>query len=126
MEKKFIATGKDFDSAVQAALRELGLELENVSVQLLERAKSGVFGIGARPCKVEVTYGKIPDPAPHTGFVGNFPYQSKAPKPDAVPPHPPTPPVEKAGAPTDRQAGRTPPASSPGACTPPSALERRA
>ena len=63
MEKKFIATGKDFDSAVQAALRELGLELENVSVQLLERAKSGVFGIGARPCKVEVTY-EVPDPAP--------------------------------------------------------------
>lgn len=64
MEKKFIATGKDFDSAVQAALRELGLELENVSVQLLERAKSGVFGIGARPCKVEVTY-EVPDRLPH-------------------------------------------------------------
>lgn len=39
MEKKFIATGKDFDSAVQAALKELGLEIEQVSVQLLERAK---------------------------------------------------------------------------------------
>lgn len=63
MEKKFIATGKDFDSAVQAALRELGLEIEQVSVQLLERAKNGVFGFGARPCKVEVTY-EVPDPAP--------------------------------------------------------------
>lgn len=63
MEKKFIATGKDFDSAVQAALRELDLDLESVSVQILERAKSGVFGFGARPCKVEVTY-EVPDPAP--------------------------------------------------------------
>ncbi|MFR8334201.1 MAG: Jag N-terminal domain-containing protein [Oscillospiraceae bacterium] len=63
MEKKFIATGKDFDSAVQAALKELGLELEDVSVQLLERAKNGVFGFGARPCKVEITY-ETPDPAP--------------------------------------------------------------
>ena len=63
MEKKFIATGKDFDSAVQAALKELGLEIEQVSVQLLERAKNGVFGFGARPCKVEVTY-EVPDPAP--------------------------------------------------------------
>ena len=51
MEKKFIATGKDFDSAVQAALKELGLEIEQVSVQLLERAKNGVFGFGARPMK---------------------------------------------------------------------------
>ena len=67
MEKKFIATGKDFDAAVQAALCELGLELEDVSVQLLERAKSGVFGIGARPCKVEVTY-QVPDPAPRSAL----------------------------------------------------------
>ena len=65
MEKKFIATGKDFDSAVQAALKELGLEIEQVSVQLLERAKNGVFGFGARPCKVEVTY-EMPDSAPTT------------------------------------------------------------
>ncbi len=63
MEKKFIATGKDFDSAVQAALKELDLDLESVSVQILERAKSGVFGFGARPCKVEVTY-EVPDPVP--------------------------------------------------------------
>ena len=86
MEKKFIATGKDFDSAVQAALRELGLELENVSVQLLERAKSGVFGIGARPCKVEVTY-EVPDPAPTPALSATSRTKSKAPKPDAVPPH---------------------------------------
>ena len=67
MEKKFIATGKDFDSAVQAALKELGLEIEQVSVQLLERAKNGVFGFGARPCKVEVTY-EMPDSAPTTAL----------------------------------------------------------
>ena len=108
MEKKFIATGKDFDSAVQAALRELGLELENVSVQLLERAKSGVFGIGARPCKVEVTY-EVPDPAPTPALSATSRTKSKAPKPDAVPPHPPTPPVEKAGAPTDRPRPAEPP-----------------
>lgn len=65
MEKTMIATGKDFDSAVQAALEQLGLDQESVSVKLLERAKAGVFGIGARPCKVEVTYqAPDPDPAP--------------------------------------------------------------
>lgn len=63
MEKKFIATGKDFDSAVQAALAELGLAQEDVTVQLLERGKTGLFGIGSRPYKIEVTY-EVPDPKP--------------------------------------------------------------
>ena len=67
MEKKFIATGKDFDAAVQAALKELGLAEEDVTIQLLERAKTGVFGFGARPCKIEVTY-EVPDPKPATAL----------------------------------------------------------
>ena len=83
MEKKFIATGKDFDSAVQAALKELGLEIEQVSVQLLERAKNGVFGFGARPCKVEVTY-EMPDSAPTTAL-------SAASRSKPKKPHPPEP-----------------------------------
>ena len=86
MEKKFIATGKDFDSAVQAALKELGLEIEQVSVQLLERAKNGVFGFGARPCKVEVTY-EMPDSAPTTALSAAS--RSKPKKP--APPHPSSP-----------------------------------
>lgn len=63
MEKKFIATGKDFDSAVQAALSALNLSQEDVSIQLLEREKKGVFGFGAKPCKIEVIY-EVPDAAP--------------------------------------------------------------
>lgn len=63
MEKSIITTGKTFDAAVQAALEQLGMEREQVSVQLLETAKSGVFGIGARPCKVQVSY-VAPDETP--------------------------------------------------------------
>ncbi len=88
MEKKFIATGKDFDSAVQAALKELDLDLESVSVQILERAKSGVFGFGARPCKVEVTY-EVPDPAPAAALSAASRSKAKkapeAPKPKEAP-----------------------------------------
>ncbi len=88
MEKKFIATGKDFDSAVQAALKELDLDLESVSVQILERAKSGVFGFGARPCKVEVTY-EVPDPAPAAALSSASRSKAKkapeAPKPKEAP-----------------------------------------
>lgn len=96
MEKKFIATGKDFDSAVQAALKELGLELEDVSVQLLERAKNGVFGFGARPCKVEITY-ETPDPAPTPALSA----ASRSKPKKAAPPVPevPKPAAPKAAAP---------------------------
>ena len=84
MEKKFIATGKDFDTAVQAALKELGLEQEQVTVQLLERAKPGIFGIGARPCKVEVSY-EVPDPAPKSALSSASRSKPKKPEPAPVP-----------------------------------------
>jgi len=58
MAMKFIdMTGKTEDEAIKKALAELGLERDDVSVEILERAKSGFFGIGASPAKVRVTYG---------------------------------------------------------------------
>ena len=50
-------TGKTEDEAVSRALAQLGLDRDEVSVEILERAKSGFFGIGASPAKVRVTYG---------------------------------------------------------------------
>lgn len=113
MEKTMIATGKDFDSAVQAALEQLGLDQESVSVKLLERAKAGVFGIGARPCKVEVTYqAPDPDPAPALSAASRsrpkkpaVPAQEapqKKPVPEPPAPKPAQPPL--AAAPPVRQA----------------------
>ena len=63
MEKTIITTGKTIDDAIEAALVQLGLDRDNVSVQVLAQAKSGFLGIGATPAKVEVTY-EAPDPAP--------------------------------------------------------------
>ena len=63
MEKTIITTGKTIDDAIEAALTQLGLDRDNVSVQVLAQAKSGFLGIGATPAKVEVTY-EAPDPAP--------------------------------------------------------------
>ena len=60
MEKTIVATGKSIDAAVEAALAQLGLERENVSVQVLQQAKSGFLGFGAQPAKVQVTY-EAPD-----------------------------------------------------------------
>ena len=56
------------------------MEIEQVSVQLLERAKNGVFGFGARPCKVEVTY-EMPDSAPTTALSAASRSKPKKPAP---------------------------------------------
>ena len=62
MEKFIVTTGKTIDLAVAAALKELNLDRDNVSVEVLENAKSGFLGIGASPAKVKVTY-EAPDEA---------------------------------------------------------------
>ena len=107
MEKKFIATGKDFDSAVQAALKELGLEIEQVSVQLLERAKNGVFGFGARPCKVEVTY-EMPDSAPTAALSAASRSKPKKPAPPEPVQEGPKPAAPKLPTPKPAPAPRAP------------------
>ena len=63
MEKTLITTGKTIDLAIEAALAQLGLERDDVSVQVLAQAKAGFLGFGAAPAKVQVTY-EAPDPKP--------------------------------------------------------------
>ena len=60
MEKTIVATGKTIDAAVDAALAQLGLDRDSVSVQVLQQAKPGFLGFGAQPAKVQVTY-EAPD-----------------------------------------------------------------
>ena len=63
MEKTIITAGKTIDLAIEAALNQLGLDRDSVSVQVLQQAKPGFLGFGAQPAKVQVTY-EAPDPAP--------------------------------------------------------------
>lgn len=63
MEKTLVTTGKTIDLAIEAALTQLGLDRDSVSVQVLQQAKSGFLGFGAAPAKVQVTY-EAPDPIP--------------------------------------------------------------
>ena len=67
MEKTIITTGKTIDLAIEAALTQLGLDRDSVSVQVLSQAKSGFLGIGAVPAKVEVSY-EAPDEAPKSAL----------------------------------------------------------
>ena len=63
MEKFITATGKTIDLAIAAALEQLGMDRDSVSVEVLENPKSGFLGIGSAPAKVKVTY-EVPDEKP--------------------------------------------------------------
>ena len=63
MIKTLEKSGRTEDDAINAALRELGMDRDDVSVEIIERAKSGFLGIGASPAVVRVSY-EAPDEAP--------------------------------------------------------------
>ena len=50
-------TGKTEDEALRKGLEQLGMDRDDVSVSILERAKSGFLGIGASPARIRITYG---------------------------------------------------------------------
>ena len=87
MKKYLEKSGKTEDEAIAAALRELGLDRDDVSVEIIERAKSGFLGIGASPAVVRVEYEvaeEVIEPV--------LPKMEKAPKPEK----PAAPKAEKA------------------------------
>ena len=58
-------TGKNEDEAISKALAQLNMERDDVSVEVLERAKSGFLGFGSSPAKIRVYYGPgAEEPAP--------------------------------------------------------------
>lgn len=63
MEKSIITSGSTFELAVEAALSQLGLSADDVSVEVLQQAKPGFLGFGKTPAKVRVTF-EVPDPVP--------------------------------------------------------------
>ena len=79
---KFIdMTGKNEDEAIRRALEQLGLERDDVSVEILERAKSGFLGIGGSPATVRVSYD---DGQPESKPEPVKPKAEKAPREPAV------------------------------------------
>ena len=63
--RQFIdVTGKTEDEAISRALEQLKLDRDDVSVEILERAKAGFLGLGSCPAKVRVSYGEDDEPAP--------------------------------------------------------------
>lgn len=60
MIKTLEKSARTEDAAIAAALEELGMDRDDVSVEIIERAKSGFLGIGASPALVRVSY-EYPD-----------------------------------------------------------------
>lgn len=56
MIKSIEVTGKNEEEAIASALAQLGKSRDEVSVEILERSKSGFLGIGAAPAVIRVSY----------------------------------------------------------------------
>ncbi|WP_455580964.1 RNA-binding cell elongation regulator Jag/EloR [Dysosmobacter sp.] len=63
MREYIDVTGKTEEEAVSKALEKLGMDRDDVSVEILERAKSGFLGLGSSPAKVRISYGPEETPA---------------------------------------------------------------
>ena len=85
MEKTIITTGKTIDLAIEAALQQLSLDRDSVSVQVLSQAKPGFLGFGATPARVQVTY-EAPDPLPEAPQSALTSASRSKPKPTYVAP----------------------------------------
>ena len=83
--RKFIdVTGKTEDEAISKALAQLNMDRDDVSVEILERAKSGFLGLGSSPAKVRVSYGpEEVEELPKVEPVVEKPVEKKAEKPAA-------------------------------------------
>ena len=56
MQKFIETTGRCEEDAIAAALFQLGLERDDVSVEVLQRPKNGFLGFGSNPARVRVSY----------------------------------------------------------------------
>lgn len=108
MLKWIETTGRSEQDAISAALFQLGLERDDVSVEVIERAKSGFLGFGSNPAKVRVSYEEIdgkPCPLMEEG-------EKEAPKeePKQAAPKAPAPAVEETVLPAASMKKPAPPA----------------
>ena len=64
MLKYIEVTGKNEEEAIAKGLAQLGLDRDDVSLEILERGRTGFLGIGSVPAKVKLTYEAPDEPAP--------------------------------------------------------------
>ena len=125
MLKYIEVTGKNEDEAIARGLAQLGLDRDDVSVEILERGKTGFLGIGSVPAKVKLTYeapdAPEPEPAPSVPPVAEkkpeppkpAPVQKTQPKPQPKPESKTPPKPERQSQPKAEPKPKAEPASAP-------------
>ena len=96
MLKYIEVTGKTEDEAIAKGLAQLGLDRDDVSLEILERGKAGFLGIGSVPAKVKLTYEAPDEPEVVEEEPAPAPVVEEAPKAAPV--------VEKKAAPAPKAA----------------------
>ena len=109
-------TGKTEDEAIRKALEQLHMDRDDVSVEILERAKSGFLGIGSSPARVRVTYGQEEPEAPAAPVQPEKkpeprPQPRPQPKPEQPKTRKPEPPKAPVKAPEPPKAAQAPAAA---------------
>ena len=92
MLKYIEVTAKTEDEAIAKGLAQLGLDRDDVSVEILNRGKAGFLGIGSVPAKVKLTYEAPDEPEPKTERPAPRPERKPAPAQKAAPVPAPAPP----------------------------------
>lgn len=109
-------TGKTEEEAIRKALQQLHMDRDDVSVEILERAKSGFLGIGSSPARVRVTYGQEEPEAPAAPVQPEKkpeprPQPRPQPKPEQPKTRKPEPPKAPVKAPEPPKAAQAPAAA---------------
>ena len=86
MIKTLEKSGRTEDDAIAAALKELGMDRDDVSVEIVERAKSGFLGIGASPAVIRVSYEAEDEVVPAAPVKPQPPVEKKVSAPKAAAP----------------------------------------
>ncbi len=95
MLKYIEVTAKTEDEAIAKGLAQLGLDRDDVSVEILNRGKAGFLGIGSVPAKVKLTYEAPDEPEPKP----EPPVAEEKPAPAPKKPEKPAPPKTERPAP---------------------------
>lgn len=85
--------GQDVEAAIKSGLTRLGLTRDAVDVEVLDKGRQGMFGLGARAARVRLKVKSKSSPEPPT--------QSEPPSAPAPPSPPPTPDPEEETAPAE-------------------------
>ena len=60
MNTNLEVTGRTVEEAIEIALGQLGVERDQVEIDVLSQGKGGILGFGAEPARIKVTLSALP------------------------------------------------------------------